>query len=87
MDSFSPLPLFRHPLYSYNLACADAEAGDAKAARTHLQQVFDRRTHALEGEPFPDPTEDDSLLKLRKNEAFWSLAQQISQQLKVSKKP
>jgi hypothetical protein len=76
-----------YPLYYYNLACADAEASDAKAAHTHLQQAFDRRTHALEGEPFPDPMEDDSLQKLRKDDAFWSLAQQVSQQLKREKKP
>jgi len=75
-----------YPLYYYNLACADAEAGDPIAAHTHLQQAFDRRTHALEGEPFPDPTEDDSLLKLRKDAAFWSLAKQVSQQLKLEKK-
>ena len=52
-------------VYYYNLACAGAEAGDPKAAHTHLQQAFDRRTNALKGEPFPDPTEDDSSQKLR----------------------
>jgi len=76
-----------YPLYYYNLACADAEAGDPKAARAHLQQAFDRRKHTLEGEPFLDPTEDDSLQKLQRNEAFWSFAQQVSQQLKLEKKP
>jgi tetratricopeptide (TPR) repeat protein len=76
-----------YPLYYYNLACADAEAGDAGAARTHLQKAFDRRTHALEGQPFPDPTQDDSLQKLRKDQAFWHFAQQVSQQLKLEKKP
>lgn len=76
-----------YPLYYYNLACADAEAGDPKAARTHLQQAFDRRKHALEGAPFPDPTEDDSFQKLRRDEAFWSFAQQLSQQLKLEKNP
>jgi len=76
-----------YPMYYYNLSCADAEAGDPGAARTHLQQAFDRHTHTLEGEAFPDPTTDDSLQKLRKDEAFWSLAQQISQQLKSQKKP
>jgi tetratricopeptide (TPR) repeat protein len=76
-----------YPLYYYNLSCADAEAGDPRAARTHLQQAFDRRTNALKGETFPDPTEDDSLQKLRKDDAFWSLAQQVSQQLKSGKRP
>ena len=74
-----------YPLYYYNLSCADAEAGDPRAARTHLQQAFDRRTLSLKGETFPDPTEDDSLQKLRKDDAFWSLAEQISQQLKSKK--
>jgi hypothetical protein len=76
-----------YPLYFYNLSCADAEAGDPGAARTHLQLAFDRRAHTLKGETFPDPTEDDSLQKLRKDDAFWSLAQQVSQQLKSEKKP
>ena len=76
-----------YPLYYYNLSCADAEAGDPKAARTHLQLAFDRRSHMLKGETFPDPTEDDSLQKLRKDDAFWSLAQQVSQQLKSEKRP
>jgi len=76
-----------YPLYYYNLSCADAEAGDPRAARTHLQQAFVRRTHTLKGENFPDPTEDDSLQKLRNDDAFWTFAQQISQQLKSEKRP
>jgi len=76
-----------YPLYYYNLSCADAEAGDPKAARIHLQQAFDRRTHTIQGETFPDPTEDDSLQKLRKDDSFWSLAQQISELLKPEQKP
>lgn len=76
-----------YPLYYYNLSCADAEAGDPKAARTHLQQAFDRRAHTPKGETFPDPTEDASLQKLQKDASFWSLAQQVSQQLKSQEKP
>lgn len=76
-----------YPLYYYNLSCADAEAGDPRAARTHLQLAFDRRTHTLKGESFPDPTEDDSLQKLRKDAAFWSLAEKVSQKLKSEKAP
>jgi len=74
-----------YPLYYYNLSCADAEAGDPKAARAHLQLAFDRRAHILKGENFPDPTQDESLQKLRKDDAFWSLAQQISRQLNSEK--
>ncbi len=76
-----------YPLYYYNLSCADAEASDAKDARTHLQLAFDRRTHIIGGETFPDPMGDDSLQKLQKDAAFWGLAKQISQQLKSEKKP
>ena len=73
-----------YPLYYYNLACADAESGDASSARTHLQQAFDRRANMLKGEPFPDPTADDSLKKLSADKAFWDLVQSISQKLKKS---
>jgi len=76
-----------YPLYYYNLSCADAEEGNATAARTHLQQAFDRRTHILSGEQFPDPTQDDSLQKLQKDGAFWGFAQQVSKQIKSENKP
>ena len=71
-----------YPLYYYNLACADAESGDALSARTHLQQAFDRRTNTLEGESFPDPASDDSIRKLKSNRDFWAFVQNLSQQLK-----
>jgi len=71
-----------YPLYYYDLACADAESGDASAARVHLQQAFDRRANTLKGETFPDPTADDSFKKLSTNKDFWNLAESISQQLK-----
>ena len=61
-----------YPLNYYNLACADAEQGDATSAKLHLQQAFDRRANVLKGESMPDPTKDDSILKLKKNEAFWA---------------
>lgn len=66
-----------YPLYYYNLACADAESGDATAARTHLQQAFDRRANTIKGETFPDPTKDDSILKLKKDKAFWAFVQSL----------
>ena len=59
-----------YPLYYYNLACADAEAGDAKAAQTHLQQAFDRRANTISSENFPDPAADDSFQKLKSNKEF-----------------
>jgi hypothetical protein len=61
-----------YPINYYNLACADAEEGNATDARTHLQQAFDRRANVLKGESMPDPAKDDSILKLKKDKAFWS---------------
>jgi tetratricopeptide (TPR) repeat protein len=75
-----------YPLYYYNLACADAEGGNARAAQEHLQQAYDRRMHVLSGEPFPDPTADDSLQKLRDDASFWSLAQRIGKEVEANKK-
>jgi hypothetical protein len=60
-----------YPIYYYDLACADAESGDATAARQHLQQAFDRRANVLPGETLPDPAKDDSIQKLKKDKAFW----------------
>jgi tetratricopeptide (TPR) repeat protein len=61
-----------YPLYYYNIACADAEAGDATAARKHLQQAYDRRNNMLKDETLPDPTQDDSILKLKSDKDFWN---------------
>jgi tetratricopeptide (TPR) repeat protein len=61
-----------YPINYYNLACADAEQGNATDAKMHLKQAFDRRANVLKGESMPDPTKDDSILKLKKDEAFWA---------------
>jgi tetratricopeptide (TPR) repeat protein len=61
-----------YPINYYNLACADAEQGNATDAKMHLKEAFDRRANVLKGESMPDPTKDDSILKLKKNEAFWA---------------
>ena len=66
-----------YPLYYYNLACADAEQGNASAARKHLQQAFDRRANSLPGEKMPDPTQDDSIVKLKSDKSFWSFVQTL----------
>jgi tetratricopeptide (TPR) repeat protein len=71
-----------YPLYYYNLACADAEEGNAPAARTHLQEAFDRRKNTLKGEVFPDPAIDDSFLKLKDNKEFWNFVTALSAQVK-----
>lgn len=70
-----------YPLYYFNLACADAEAGNATAARTHLQQSFDRRSNTLAGEKFPDPAADDSIQKLKNDKPFWAFVESLSKQL------
>ena len=66
-----------YPINYYNLACADAEQGNAAQAKVHLQQAFDRRTNVLQGEQMPDPTKDDSILKLKKDKEFWAFVQSL----------
>jgi hypothetical protein len=66
-----------YPLYYYNLACADAEQGNASDAKLHLQQAFDRKANVVSGEKLPDPTQDDSILKLKKNKEFWAFVQTL----------
>jgi hypothetical protein len=61
-----------YPINYYNMACMDAELGNAIGAKMHLKQAFDRRANVLKGESMPDPTKDDSILKLKKDEAFWA---------------
>jgi len=60
-----------YPINYYNLARADAEEGNASPARVHLQQAFDRRANLVKGDSMPDPSKDDSILKLKKNQEFW----------------
>jgi len=66
-----------YPIYYYNLACADAEEGNATAARAHLEQAFARRANILKGETMPDPTKDDSILKLKSDTAFWTFVESL----------
>jgi tetratricopeptide (TPR) repeat protein len=61
-----------YPINYYNLACADAEQGDVTDAKLHLQQAFERRANVLKSEAMPDPTKDDSILKLKKDKVFWT---------------
>jgi hypothetical protein len=64
-----------YPMYYYNLACADAEENKLGDARKHLQQAFDRRANMIQGEPFPDPTKDDSFTPHRDDLAFWTFVE------------
>ncbi len=61
-----------YPINYYNLACSDAEQGNATGAKLHLQQAFDRRANVLKGEKMPDPAKDDSIVKLKKDKEFWA---------------
>jgi tetratricopeptide (TPR) repeat protein len=66
-----------YPIYYYDLACADAEQGNASGARAHLQQAFARKSHTLPGETMPDPAQDDSILKLKSDVEFWKFVQTL----------
>lgn len=66
-----------HPLYYYNLACADAEEKKLEQARMHLQQAFSRRANLIPGEKIPDPTKDDSFLPYRGNRDFWKFLETL----------
>jgi hypothetical protein len=66
-----------YPVNYYNLACIDAEQGNAKDAKEHLKQAFDRRANVLQGESMPDPTKDDSILKLKGNREFWAFVESL----------
>ena len=66
-----------YPLNYYNLACADAEEGKAADAKLHLQQAFDRKANTLPGQKLPDPTKDDSILKLKSDKNFWAFVQTL----------
>jgi tetratricopeptide (TPR) repeat protein len=67
----------QYPLNYYNLACTDAEEGNAKEAQIHLQQAFDRKKNMIPGEPFPDPTQDDSIQKLKNDKQFWAFVKSL----------
>jgi tetratricopeptide (TPR) repeat protein len=66
-----------YPINYYNLACADAEQGDAVNARKHLQAAYDRRQNVLAGEKMPDAASDDSILKLKGNKDFWEFVMSL----------
>jgi tetratricopeptide (TPR) repeat protein len=66
-----------YPLNYYNLACADAEQGKVKDAQLHLQQAFDRKANVIPGEHLPNPTQDDSIQKLKNNKEFWAFVQTL----------
>jgi tetratricopeptide (TPR) repeat protein len=68
-----------YPINYYNLACADAEQGNVDGAKEHLKQAFDRRANVLKGESMPDPTIDDSILKLKNDKVFWAFVMTLPQ--------
>ena len=66
-----------YPINYYNLACADAEQGDAAQARIHLEQAYARKQNVIEGEHMPDAAKDDSLQKLKTDASFWTYVQSL----------
>lgn len=66
-----------YPLNYYNLACADAEEGNAAGARAHLEQAFARKQNTLKGERLPDPDQDDSFQKLKTDKDFRAYLQTL----------
>lgn len=66
-----------YPINYYNLACADAEEGDAAGAKKHLQEAFDRRKNVVAGEKMPDPALNDSIRKLQKDGDFWTFVESL----------
>lgn len=60
-----------YPMNYFNLACADAEQGDAVNAKKHLQEAFDRRRNVPADEQMPDASKNESILKLKGDAAFW----------------
>lgn len=61
-----------YPMYYYNLACADASEKNLEAAKKHLQQAFERKANALQGEALPDPKTDDSFTPYKNDPQFWA---------------
>jgi tetratricopeptide (TPR) repeat protein len=67
----------QYPMNYYNLACADAEEGKVSDARLHLQQALARKGDVIPGESLPDPTQDDSILKLKNDKPFWLFVESL----------
>ena len=67
-----------YPMNYYNLACVDAEQGDSRQTKIHLEQAFERRANVLPGERMPDPTKDASIVKLKKDRVFWEWVQVLA---------
>jgi tetratricopeptide (TPR) repeat protein len=61
-----------YPMHYYNLACADASEKNLEAAKKHLQQAFERKANALQGEALPDPKTDDSFTPYKNDPQFWA---------------
>lgn len=74
-----------YPLNYYNLACIDAEQGNAAGAKSYLQQAFDRKANIIPGESMPDPSKDESILKLKKDQAFWVFVISLAQSHEATK--
>jgi tetratricopeptide (TPR) repeat protein len=66
-----------YPFYYYNLACAEAEAGDLDGALANLKKASERRANFLPGESLPNPREDDSFRKYIGDPKFEATVKEI----------
>jgi hypothetical protein len=67
-----------YPFYYYNLACVDAELHNPLDAKRHLEEAFLRRFNTIPGEQLPDPSQDNSIRKLRQDRKFWAYVKTVS---------
>ena len=59
-------------------ACTEIEFARIDfAERSQSCRRQERRANTLKGETFPDPSKDDSILKLKKDKAFWTFVQSL----------
>jgi tetratricopeptide (TPR) repeat protein len=62
-----------YPMFYYNLGCTYAERGNLAEALRYLKMANERRSNMIPGEVIPDPAEDSSFKKYRKDPQFVEL--------------
>ena len=79
--SVNELALQKDPNYAYyyyNLACIDGEMENPIDARRHLESAFANRSNTLPGEPLPNPANDESFQKLKRDKKFWKFVESLN---------
>jgi tetratricopeptide (TPR) repeat protein len=59
-----------YPMFYYNMACGYGENGDEDNAIKYLRLAARYKANMLSGEEFPDPSTDNSFLKIAGSEKF-----------------